>query len=152
MSTATGNTTPKGTARPRTAADTPGRKRSSPKRPEPRHAAGRPPAPAKQSAARAPRMPFVLLVLGLLSGALISLLALRSVLIEDAFTISTLQQENKELSNKEEALREEVLGLESPDRIAQEAEDLGMEPGEAPLFIDLETGEVIGEQPSAGTR
>ncbi|WP_067967385.1 hypothetical protein [Nocardiopsis trehalosi] len=106
-------------------------------------------AGGRGTAAAPPRMPFVLLILGLLGGALISLLALRTILIEDAFAISTLQEENAELANQEEALREEVLHAESPDRIAEEAEALGMEQGDAPATLDLETGEFGGADDSA---
>ncbi|MFC7330254.1 septum formation initiator family protein [Marinactinospora rubrisoli] len=95
--------------------------------------------------ASAPRMPFVLLILGLLGGALASLLVLRTVLTEDAFAISRLQQENRELTNQEEALREENLHAESPETIAERAEELGMEPGEAPLFVSLDSGETWGD-------
>ncbi|MFC7741573.1 hypothetical protein ACFQXA_12265 [Nocardiopsis composta] len=89
-------------------------------------------------------MPFVLLVLGLLAGALVSLLALRTVLLEDSFTISRLQTENTELGHRQEQLGEEVLRLESPERIAREAEDMGMEPGDAPRFLDTEDGRISG--------
>ncbi|WP_393916074.1 hypothetical protein [Halostreptopolyspora alba] len=93
-------------------------------------------------------MPFVLLVLGLLGGALVSVLALRTVLIEDAFAINQLQQENRKLTEREEELREEVVHLESSERIADEAEELGMEPGEAPRFLNVESGEITGESGS----
>ncbi|MBB4930941.1 cell division protein FtsB [Lipingzhangella halophila] len=93
-------------------------------------------------------MPFVLLVLGLLGGALVSLLALRTVLIEDAFAVSQLQEENRELAEREEALREDVVRMESSEAIAEEAENLGMEPGDEPLFLDVETGEISGEDGS----
>ncbi|MFW5417377.1 hypothetical protein J0910_12260 [Nocardiopsis sp. CNT-189] len=94
--------------------------------------ARRPAAPP----ARPPRMPFVLLVLGLLAGALVSLLALRTVLLQDSFTIAQLQRENTELGYEQEQLGEDVVRLESPERIAREAEEMGMEPGEAPKFLD----------------
>ncbi len=135
------------TGRERTAQTTRARPRARPapatrKRPSvdsaPRQSPGQRPV-------RAPRMPFVLLILGLLGGALVSLLALRTVLIEDAFTVSQLQQENQELSDREDELREDVVHLESSDEVAESAEELGMEPGDAPLFLNVETGEVSGE-------
>ncbi|MUL40845.1 hypothetical protein FZ103_06550 [Streptomonospora sp. PA3] len=150
--------------RRRTAAAAPARTPAPPRRP---------PAPARRTkkgaaprpAPRAPRMPFVLLVLGLLGGALISLLALRTVLVADSFTISELQQHNEQLAHQEEALREQVVRLESSERIAEEAEEMGMRPGEAPLFLHLEERRVTGDdggadsglpgtgpQPEAGAR
>ncbi|WP_159941195.1 MULTISPECIES: hypothetical protein [unclassified Nocardiopsis] len=100
--------------------------------------------PAAAAQARAPRIPFVLLILCLLSGALVSLLVLRSVVAEEAFAITSLQAENRELSQQEQQLRRTVANLESPERIAQEAEAMGMEQGEAPLFLDPDKGEVTG--------
>ncbi|WP_017591188.1 hypothetical protein [Nocardiopsis potens] len=114
---------------------------AAPPRTAPRTArARRPAAPAS----RPPRMPFVLLVLGLLAGALISLLALRTVLLEDSFAISRLQSENTELGHEQERLEEEVVRLEAPERIAREAEEMGMEPGEAPEFLHMDEGRVSG--------
>ncbi|WP_234401777.1 hypothetical protein [Thermobifida halotolerans] len=93
-------------------------------------------------------MPFVLLVLGLLGGALVTLLMLHAVLAEDTFEIATLQRENRELGQQEQALREKVMEAESPEAIAEAAEELGMRPGEEPRFLDLETGEVTGAEPT----
>ncbi|MFC4561449.1 hypothetical protein ACFO4E_06245 [Nocardiopsis mangrovi] len=147
MSTAT-ETTPE-TTRTRSITAAPARARPAARpRPDTAPAAKRP-APATRDAAPPPRMPFVLLVLGLLGGALISLLALRTVLIEDAFAISTLQEQNADLSIQEEGLREDVLSLEAPSNIASEAEDLGMEPGGAPVVLDLREGEIRGDDTPA---
>ncbi|WP_150242490.1 hypothetical protein [Nocardiopsis quinghaiensis] len=98
--------------------------------------------------ARAPRIPFVLLILCLLGGALVSLLVLRSVVAEGAFTIESLQDQNQQMSQEEQQLRNAVARMETPERIAEEAESMGMEQGEAPLFLDPERGEVTG---SAGS-
>ncbi|MBB6121447.1 hypothetical protein [Nocardiopsis algeriensis] len=122
--------------------------------------AARPPAPGKRAAerpasrartqGRAPRIPFVLLVLSLLGGALVGLLLLRSVIAEEAFTITSLQSQNRELSYEEQRLRSSVSHLESSERIAQEAEAMGMEQGEAPLFLDPDRGRVSGDAGSDG--
>lgn len=98
---------------------------------------------------RAPRIPFVLLVLCLLGGALVSLLVLRSVVAQEAYAITSLQSQNQRLSYQEQQLQDEVAHLENTDRIAEEAEDMGMEPGEAPLFLDPDEGQVIGGQGGA---
>lgn len=119
--------------------------RSTPRTVQPRPRAGY--SAAVRSKARnrppvAPRLPFVLLVLGLLSGAMITLLMLHAVLAEDTFEIATLQQENRELSQQEQALREQVMRAESPEAIAEAAEEMGMYPGEEPQFLDLESGQI----------
>ena len=93
----------------------------------------------------APKIPFVLLILCLLGGALVALLVLRSVVAQEAYTITSLQSENRELSYVEQQLEKSVAHLETSERIAQEAEDMGMEQGEAPLFLDLDSGEITGE-------
>ncbi|GAA1784257.1 hypothetical protein [Streptomonospora arabica] len=133
-------------ARTRKAAEAPPARRTVPRTAPARRRSA--PAVARP-APRAPRMPFVLLVIGLLSGALISLLALRTVLVADAFTISELQTSNERLAHREEALREEVVRLESSERIAEEAEEMGMRPGEAPLFLDLDERRVTGDDGGA---
>ncbi|OLT29102.1 hypothetical protein BJF83_00240 [Nocardiopsis sp. CNR-923] len=111
-------------------------------------ARGRGAEPAARDAAgqgRAPRIPFVLLVLCLLAGALVSLLVLRGVIAQEAFTITRLQAENRELAYAQQQWRDRVAHLESSERIAQEAEELGMEqPEEAPRFLDRDSGEVLG--------
>ncbi|NKY97733.1 hypothetical protein [Nocardiopsis alborubida] len=94
---------------------------------------------------RAPRIPFVLLILFLLGATLVSLLVLRSVVAEEAFAISNLQEENQELSYAEQQARRDVAELESAERISDEAEAMGMEQGgEPPLFLDPDTGEISG--------
>ncbi len=94
---------------------------------------------------RAPKIPFVLLILCLLAGALVSLLLLRSVVAQEAYTITSLQSENREMSYVEQELEESVAHLETSERIAEEAERMGMEPGDAPLFLDLDNGEITGD-------
>ncbi|MCY9782904.1 hypothetical protein KIK06_03245 [Nocardiopsis sp. EMB25] len=94
---------------------------------------------------RAPRIPFVLLILCLLGGALVSLLVLRSVIAQEAFTITRLQAENRELAYTQQQWRDRIARLESSQRIADEAENLGMErPEEGPRFLDRDRGEVLG--------
>ena len=116
------------------------RRPAASKKPTARTSTRRPPAPG-----RAPKIPFVLLILCLLGGALVSLLLLRSVVAQEAYAITSLQSENRELSYVEQRLEESVAHLESSDRIAREAEEMGMEPGEAPLFLDLDNGEITGD-------
>ncbi|MFD3687213.1 hypothetical protein ACFWTE_20650 [Nocardiopsis sp. NPDC058631] len=118
-----------------------------------KRAAAREPGTARGRAApgghgRAPRIPFVLLVLCLLGGALVGLLVLRSVIAQEAFVITSLQAENRELSQEEQQRRNNVAHLEASERISEEAESMGMEQGEAPLFLDPENGEIAG---SAGS-
>ncbi|WP_017579777.1 hypothetical protein [Nocardiopsis valliformis] len=94
--------------------------------------------------APAPKIPFVLLILCLLGGALVALLVLRSVVAQEAYTITRLQAENRELSYVEQQKEKSVAHLETSERISGEAEEMGMEQGEATLFLDLDSGEITG--------
>ncbi|WP_026129522.1 hypothetical protein [Nocardiopsis prasina] len=98
----------------------------------------------------APKIPFVLLILCLLGGALVSLLVLRSVVAQEAYTITSLQSENREMSYVEQQLEKSVAHMETSERIAREAEEMGMEQGDAPLFLDLDSGEITGSGTDTG--
>ncbi|NED58916.1 hypothetical protein G3I24_49545, partial [Micromonospora aurantiaca] len=74
----------------------------------------------------APRAPFVLLIIGLLGGALVSLLLLNTVLAKDAFTLTRLQQSNKQLQQQRQALEEENAREGSPAGLSRKAKALGM--------------------------
>lgn len=131
------------------------------KAPAPRRTAARPAPPARRAPARsravaaarsrAPRIPFVLLVLCLLGGALVGLLLLRGVIAQEAYAISSLQTQNRELSYEEQSLRGSVAHLETSERIAEEAEGMGMEQGDAPQFLDPDSGEVTGGTTDGGS-
>jgi hypothetical protein len=99
-------------------------------------------APARRPAP--PRTPFLLLICGLMGGALVSLLLLNTVLAEDAFTLTRLQQNNRLLGQQRQALEVELAREESPERLAQRAEALGMQRPTRLAFIDGVTGQVIG--------
>jgi hypothetical protein len=89
-----------------------------------------------------PRAPFVVLVLGLLGGALVSLLLLNTVLAQDAFTLSELQRGNQQLNERKQALQEDISREGSPAVLYAKARSLGMKDVERPAFIDARTGRV----------
>jgi hypothetical protein len=84
----------------------------------------------------------VLLVCGLLGGALVSLLLLNTVLAQDAFTLSELQRGNQQLSERKQALQEDINRENSPAVLHSKARNLGMVDGQRPAFIDPHTGRV----------
>ncbi|WP_345025522.1 hypothetical protein, partial [Actinomadura keratinilytica] len=102
------------------------------------------PRSAARRGAAPPRTPFVLLIVGLLGGALVSLLLLNTVLAEDAFTLTRLQKSNKLLAQQKEALQEDIAREESPAILAQRAEALGMVRPTQVAYLDEPTGRVIG--------
>ncbi|MFD8954728.1 septum formation initiator family protein [Streptomyces xanthophaeus] len=95
------------------------------------------------SAGQAARMPFVLLVVALLGGGLISLLLLNSALNEGSFQLSKLKKETTALTDEEQALQRDVDGYSAPDALQRRAHELGLVPGGSPVFIGPD-GKVSG--------
>jgi hypothetical protein len=100
-------------------------------------------------------MPFVFLLVGLLSGGLICLLVLNTVLAAGAFQITSLQQSNAGLARQQQSLRQQIADSESPGTIARRAKQLGMVPVKTPLFVNLKSGRIVGHagraEPSRGS-
>lgn len=96
------------------------------------------------SRGRPPRGPFVLLVLGLLGGALVSLLLLNTILAQRSFTLESLQERNSHLTQRVEALEQEVAYQSSSEVLARKARALGMVPTRTPAFLDPDAGTIRG--------
>ena len=116
----------------------------------PRHTrpvpAPRPAGPRARS--RAPRMPFILLLVGLLGGALVSLLVISTTLAQGSFRVTSLQEQNADLARQAQTLTNQVAQAGSPAMIAKEAELLGMRPNPHLGFIDLKSGKIVVGKPS----
>ena len=97
---------------------------------------------------RSPRMPFILLLVGLLGGALVSLLVISTTLAQGAFRITNLQEQNANLARQEQTLSNEVAQAGNPAVIARQAKQLGMRPNPYLGFIDLKTGKIVTGKPS----
>ncbi|GAB3982233.1 hypothetical protein GCM10029978_085380 [Actinoallomurus acanthiterrae] len=89
------------------------------------------------------RAPFVLLIVGLLGGALVSLLLLNTVLAQDAFTLSELQRDNRQLAERKQALQADIARENDPEVLHSKALGLGMKDPQGPAFIDPRTGRLI---------
>ncbi|MFJ6795754.1 hypothetical protein [Streptomyces sp. NPDC091268] len=94
-------------------------------------------------AGQAARTPFVLLVVALLGGGLISLLLLNSALNQGSFQLSKLKKETTTLTDEEQALQRDVDGHSAPDALQRRAQELGLVPGGSPVFIGPD-GKVTG--------
>ena len=101
---------------------------------------------AARTRSRHPRAPFILLLVGLLGGALVSLLVISTTLAQGSYRISSLQQQNASLAKQESTLTQQVAQASAPAQIAQEAEEFGMRPNPALQFINLKTGKVVKGQ------
>ena len=112
----------------------------------------RPPAPrtaGSRPRARSARMPFILLLVGLLGGALVSLLVISTTLAQGAFRITNLQEQNASLVRQEQSLTNEIAQAGNPAVIAKKAEQLGMRPNPDLKFINLKTGKVVSGKVSS---
>jgi len=110
------------------------------------------PFPLRQRAAAMPagshRMPFVLLLCGLLGGALVSALVISTTLAEGSFQITKLQNSTSTLAKQRQALEEDVAQAQSAQTINQRASELGMRrPGEL-WFVNLKTGKTTNDGPT----
>ena len=119
-----------------------------PARPTTRPTTGPARPPAGRTRPRHPRAPFILLLVGLLGGALVCLLVISTTLAEGSYRITNLQQQNANLAKQEQLLTQQVAQASSPTQIAQEAEQLGMRPNPQLQFINLRTGKVVKGQVS----
>ena len=97
-----------------------------------------------QRRSRARRAPFVAVVVSLLAAGLLCLLALNTVLAQDAFRLHELQVQGRQLADREQALLTSVEELQAPRAIAERAQGLGMVPGGPPAFLRLPDGAVLG--------
>jgi hypothetical protein len=88
-------------------------------------------------------MPFILLLVGLLGGALVSLLVISTTLDEGSYDINTLTTQNTALYKDEQALKNSVADLQNPAVIASEATNLGLRRQPDERFIDPSTGGIL---------
>ena len=124
---------------------------TAPRHTRPVTAPGTRPAPRTaglRARSRAPRMPFILLLVGLLGGALVSLLVISTTLAQGAFRVTSLQEQNANLAREQQTLTNEVAQAGNPAVIAQKAEQLGMRANPHLGFIDPKTGKIIVGKPS----
>ena len=94
------------------------------------------------------RMPFVLLLCGLLGGALVCALVISTTLAEGSFQITKLQDSTNALTRQRQVLEEQVAQAQSAQVIAQRASKLGLRRPDELLFLDLKTGKTSNDGPS----
>jgi hypothetical protein len=104
------------------------------------------PAPARVGAGvasrAAHRMPFLLLVCGLLGGALVCALVISTTLAEGSYQITQLQRQDSNLAKEQQLLNAQVATARSPQVIEQSAYRLGMRTPGMLRFLDLRDGKV----------
>jgi hypothetical protein len=93
---------------------------------------------------RAPRVPFVTLVSLVLVGGIVGLLLFNTSMQQASFAAASLENEADTLAAREQTLRMELDELRDPQRVAEEAQEMGMVIPSAPVFLDLKTGKTSG--------
>ncbi len=105
-------------------------------------------APQPAAGAGPHRMPFVVLLCGLLGGALISALVISTTLAEGSFNISKLQDSTSALARQRQALEDQVAQAQSAQVIEERAATLGMRRTGELRFVNLKTGKVTDDGPT----
>jgi len=93
---------------------------------------------------RAPRLPFLVLVVAVLAAGLVGLLLLNTSMERGAYEVTALRQQSAQLSIEQQALQLKVAAMQDPQTVAQKALQLGMVQNISPAFLSLATGKVIG--------
>lgn len=87
---------------------------------------------------------FPVLCVGLLLAGLAAVLALNTAMAQDSFRVGALEAESARLADTEDSLTHSINNRSAPQRLAGDAEDLGMVPAGSAAFIDLDNSEVLG--------
>ena len=98
--------------------------------------------PRRSSAAKAP---FAVVLVMLLAGGLLGLLLLNTLVAQQSFSLHDLSAQNRELTQTEQDLSQEVQDLEAPASLADRATALKMVPSGPPAFLRLSDGKVLGK-------
>ena len=67
----------------------------------------------------------------------LALLGINTLLAQDAFTLSNLKYEAKQLADKRDAINRSIDSYAAPENLAAAATLIGMRPSETPVFLDL---------------
>jgi len=65
------------------------------------------------------------------------LLGINTLLAQDAFTLSNLKVEAKQVADQRDAINRSIDSFEAPENLAAAAAALGMRPSESPVFLNL---------------
>ena len=87
-------------------------------------------------------MPFILLLVGLLGGALVSLLVISTTLDEGTYRINALTQQNEALAKYQQILSQQLNQDQNPATIYREAYAFGMRTDHNLRFVDLQTSKI----------
>jgi hypothetical protein len=101
---------------------------------------------------QASRGVFVLLLAALLLAGLVGMLLINTSLAQGAFAIGELQRQAADLTQRQQALGEQIAAAAAPVALERRARDLGMVPNRLPVFLRMPDGKVLGEPRPAPLR
>lgn len=101
-------------------------------------------APTREQRRARPTVAYAVITVTSLFVIFAAQLLLSIVVSDGAYQIATLQGQQKELLRSQEALTESLDLAASSQSLAINATNLGMVPASTPLFLDLQTGAVVG--------
>lgn len=94
--------------------------------------------------AKAPRVPFVVLVVAVLGAGLVGLLLLNTSLERGAYQVTALRDQAAQATLRQQDLQMQVAALQDPQVLARKALALGMVQDGSPAFLSLRSGRLIG--------
>ncbi len=94
---------------------------------------------------RAAKVPFVTLVSLVLISGVIGLLLFNTSMQQASFAATALEEQATNLAAREQTLQMELEDLRNPQRVAMQAQNMGMVVPAAPTFLSLD-GTVSGEK------
>ncbi|HEY8717286.1 hypothetical protein [Pengzhenrongella sp.] len=90
------------------------------------------------------RVPFVLLCIAILVGALLGALVLNTSMARGSYQAHELQGQLAQLARGDQGLNAQLLAHKAPAALAKSARDLGMVPVPELAFLRLSDGAVLG--------
>jgi hypothetical protein len=96
-------------------------------------------------------IPFAILVLGLMSLGLVILLLLNTAMDRGAFELNAAQKRQSQLTDQQQELQLRLAALSAPGALASQASALGMVPNPRPVFLNPNSGAVLGVPTAAPT-
>jgi hypothetical protein len=98
-----------------------------------------PPAPIS-----APRAPFVAVMIALVVAGVLGIQVINTKTNENSFRISKLQENQAALDNEQQQLDNQIAGYKMPGNLDAAARRLGLVKADAPAYIRLPDGKIIG--------
>lgn len=93
--------------------------------------------PDVNSGARATQKYFAKFLTIVSLAGFLALLGINTLLAQDAFTLSNLKYEAKQVADQRDAINRSIDSYAAPEKLAAAAMGLGMLPSETPIFLDL---------------